>query len=112
MHINIILDLIIHALGLFVSTKRLTNAQETETQILWESAKANSDAYSLIICVYNHQKCNEKVNISLSYNIIDVYSICTCMMYEMAMRVYSRARRHPPMTQFEFNGRDGGGERG
>lgn len=86
MHINIILDLIIHALGLFFSTKRLTDAQETETQILWESAKANSDGYSLIICV--------------------------CMMYEMAMRVYSRARRHPPVTQLEFDGGDGGGERG
>lgn len=60
MHINIILDLIIHALGLFFSVKILTNAQEIETQTLWESAKANSDGYSLIICVYNHQTCNEK----------------------------------------------------
>lgn len=42
----------------------------------------------------------------------DVYSIYTCMMYEKAMRVYSRARRPPPMTQLEFDGGDGGGERG
>lgn len=59
MHINIIFDLIIHALGLFSSTNKLTNAQEIETQTLWESAKANSDGYSLIICVYSHQKCEE-----------------------------------------------------
>lgn len=57
MHINIIFDLIIHALGLFFSANKLTNAQEIETQTLWESAKANSDGYSLIICVYSNQKC-------------------------------------------------------